>query len=221
MSGNVHQQSQHERRLGGRPTLFSLPSSGRALSHYTKRDGRLLVSMSSAGPRPAPSSSRNAPRLRPRPRGGALVARCHECRRRLLNAAGGGAGDRRPAGLRFSPQLIAKHAKPNNNSPEDEDVPRQNEGTDAKDNGDGGGQSERSPLVSASLGLVTFYRKVISPLTPPSCRFIPTCSTYALESFERYGFAKGFTLTAWRIFRCNPWGGSGYDPPTWPPPPLR
>ena len=57
-----------------------------------------------------------------------------------------------------------------------------------------------------------FYRKCISPLTPPSCRYRPTCSTYAVEAIKKHGPIKGFYLATWRILRCNPWGGYGYDP---------
>eukprot|EP01036_Dinobryon_divergens_P023700 gene23700-32079_t len=53
---------------------------------------------------------------------------------------------------------------------------------------------------------------------PPNCRFLPTCSSYGLEAIETYGPWKGGLLTAWRILRCNPLGGRGYDPPKWPPP---
>ena len=60
--------------------------------------------------------------------------------------------------------------------------------------------------------LVKFYRYSISPLLPPSCRFTPTCSQYALEALRRHGAIKGFWLTIKRILRCHPWGGSGYDP---------
>jgi len=60
--------------------------------------------------------------------------------------------------------------------------------------------------------LIRVYQKVISPWTPPSCRFTPTCSQYGLEAFKRYGLFKGFWLTVKRLARCHPWGGSGYDP---------
>ena len=60
--------------------------------------------------------------------------------------------------------------------------------------------------------LVRFYRLCISPLTPPSCRFTPTCSQYALEALRKYGPIKGSWLTVRRLLRCHPWGGSGYDP---------
>lgn len=59
---------------------------------------------------------------------------------------------------------------------------------------------------------IYFYRKCISPLTPPSCRFRPTCSAYAVEAIKKHGPLKGFYLACWRILRCNPWGGYGYDP---------
>ncbi|MBQ6605017.1 MAG: membrane protein insertion efficiency factor YidD [Tidjanibacter sp.] len=62
------------------------------------------------------------------------------------------------------------------------------------------------------LILVKFYRHCISPLTPASCRFTPTCSAYALEAITKYGPIKGGWLTLRRLLRCHPWGGSGYDP---------
>lgn len=60
--------------------------------------------------------------------------------------------------------------------------------------------------------LVRFYQVAISPLKPPTCRFSPTCSTYALEALKKYGLFKGGRLALRRIMRCHPWGGSGYDP---------
>ena len=59
---------------------------------------------------------------------------------------------------------------------------------------------------------IRFYQRFITPYTPASCRFTPTCSQYALEAFRKYGPVKGFWLSLKRIIRCNPWGGSGYDP---------
>ena len=59
---------------------------------------------------------------------------------------------------------------------------------------------------------VYFYRSVISPLTPPSCRYTPTCSQYTIEALKRHGPFRGSYLSARRILSCNPWGGSGYDP---------
>lgn len=62
------------------------------------------------------------------------------------------------------------------------------------------------------LAMIRFYRKAISPLTPASCKYIPTCSQYGLEAIERFGALKGGLLTLWRILRCNPWSRGGYDP---------
>ena len=63
------------------------------------------------------------------------------------------------------------------------------------------------------LALIRFYRKYLSPLTPPKCRFVPTCSQYALEAVEKYGAAKGGWLTLKRLLRCHPfYKGDHYDP---------
>lgn len=59
---------------------------------------------------------------------------------------------------------------------------------------------------------IKFYQYCISPLTPPTCRYIPTCSQYAVEAIQKYGPFKGTWLTIKRLLRCHPWGGSGYDP---------
>lgn len=59
---------------------------------------------------------------------------------------------------------------------------------------------------------ILFYRSCISPLTPPSCRFTPTCSQYGIEAIQTHGCIKGLLLTAWRIARCNPLGRWGFDP---------
>lgn len=59
---------------------------------------------------------------------------------------------------------------------------------------------------------IRFYRRFISPFTPPSCRFTPTCSQYAVESLRKYGPIKGLWLAIRRLLRCHPWGGHGYDP---------
>ena len=59
---------------------------------------------------------------------------------------------------------------------------------------------------------IRFYRKFISPLTPPTCRFTPTCSEYAIEAITKHGPFKGTWLAIKRVLRCRPGGGSGYDP---------
>ena len=62
------------------------------------------------------------------------------------------------------------------------------------------------------IWLIGLYRKYISPLKPPCCRFTPTCSAYAIEAFRKRGFIAGLILTVWRILRCNPFAKGGYDP---------
>ena len=59
---------------------------------------------------------------------------------------------------------------------------------------------------------IKFYQYCISPLLPPTCRYTPTCSQYALEAIRKHGPFKGLWLTIKRLLRCHPWGGSGYDP---------
>lgn len=62
------------------------------------------------------------------------------------------------------------------------------------------------------LWLIRFYQKNISSMKAPCCKFIPTCSQYAVEAIERFGAFKGLLLAIWRILRCNPWNPGGYDP---------
>ena len=62
------------------------------------------------------------------------------------------------------------------------------------------------------IGLVHFYQRAISPHLQPRCRYSPSCSHYAVEALERFGAFKGSLLAIRRILRCNPLGGSGYDP---------
>ena len=62
------------------------------------------------------------------------------------------------------------------------------------------------------IWLIRLYKKYISPLKPPCCRFTPTCSAYAIEAFQKRGFFAGFILMTWRLLRCNPFGRGGYDP---------
>ena len=62
------------------------------------------------------------------------------------------------------------------------------------------------------LALLRGYKKYISPSLGNNCRFLPTCSEYAMEAVERHGIVKGGLLSIWRILRCNPFGHRGYDP---------
>jgi putative membrane protein insertion efficiency factor len=63
-----------------------------------------------------------------------------------------------------------------------------------------------------ACAMLRAYKKVVSPLLPASCRYTPTCSEYAQEAIERHGVIRGGCLAAWRLLRCNPLAGSGYDP---------
>ncbi|MGB9834561.1 MAG: membrane protein insertion efficiency factor YidD [bacterium] len=67
-------------------------------------------------------------------------------------------------------------------------------------------------LKKAVLFLIHIYRRGISPYTPPSCRYIPTCSQYAIQAIEKYGVARGGWMAIKRILRCNPLHPGGYDP---------
>lgn len=61
------------------------------------------------------------------------------------------------------------------------------------------------------LAIIKFYRKFISPLFPPKCKYYPTCSCYALNAVEKFGAVRGSALAVWRILRCNPWSLGGVD----------
>ncbi|MFO8011416.1 MAG: membrane protein insertion efficiency factor YidD [Dehalococcoidia bacterium] len=67
-------------------------------------------------------------------------------------------------------------------------------------------------MKGIALVLIRFYQNVISPITPPSCRYQPTCSQYGYEAFSKYGFFKGGWMTAKRIMRCHPFAKGGVDP---------
>lgn len=59
--------------------------------------------------------------------------------------------------------------------------------------------------------LIKVYKKVISPLFPPRCKYYPTCSNYSIEAFRKHGFFKGLILSIWRLLRCNPFSKGGID----------
>jgi uncharacterized protein len=62
------------------------------------------------------------------------------------------------------------------------------------------------------VGLIRLYQRFVSPLLPPSCRFSPSCSQYALIAVQKHGVVKGGVMAAWRILRCNPLSKGGFDP---------
>lgn len=59
---------------------------------------------------------------------------------------------------------------------------------------------------------VYLYRRFISPLSEPCCRFTPTCSQYCIDAVNEWGVIRGLGLALWRVLRCNPWSAGGYDP---------
>ena len=63
-----------------------------------------------------------------------------------------------------------------------------------------------------ALGILQAYKWAISPLFPPSCRYVPSCSEYAMEAVERYGAVRGVLMGFWRVLRCHPFVRGGYDP---------
>lgn len=67
-------------------------------------------------------------------------------------------------------------------------------------------------LILPFIVLIRFYQYCISPYTPASCRYTPTCSQYALIALRKHGIIRGGYLTVKRLLSCHPWGGSGYDP---------
>ena len=72
--------------------------------------------------------------------------------------------------------------------------------------------SLKKALRATAILPIRLYQLCLSPLLPPSCRFVPTCSAYAIEAITRHGLLRGGWLTLCRLARCHPWGGSGYDP---------
>ncbi|MBD5242729.1 MAG: membrane protein insertion efficiency factor YidD [Barnesiella sp.] len=69
-----------------------------------------------------------------------------------------------------------------------------------------------SALTALMILLIRIYQRCVSPMLGQNCRFVPTCSQYAVEALRRHGPLKGGWLTIRRILRCHPWGGSGFDP---------
>lgn len=63
----------------------------------------------------------------------------------------------------------------------------------------------------ALAGIIRLYQVVISPLTGPSCKYYPSCSSYGLTAVRRHGAVRGGTLAVWRVLRCNPWSNGGVD----------
>lgn len=98
-------------------------------------------------------------------------------------------------------------------------------GADAEDARRGFWAGVRRAPVVVLLSMVRLYQRFLSPLTPPSCKYYPSCSSYAVTALQRHGALKGSVLAAWRVLRCNPWSRGGVDdvPPrgTWRSPTLH
>ena len=73
-------------------------------------------------------------------------------------------------------------------------------------------QRLRKLLVYLPVKLIRLYQICLSPYMGQNCRYTPTCSAYAIEALQKHGLLYGSLLAIWRILRCSPWGGSGYDP---------
>ncbi len=69
-----------------------------------------------------------------------------------------------------------------------------------------------SLLRRIAVAPIRFYQRFLSPLKPPTCRFTPSCSSYAIEAVQTHGLLRGFALATWRILRCQPFCKGGHDP---------
>jgi putative membrane protein insertion efficiency factor len=69
-----------------------------------------------------------------------------------------------------------------------------------------------SGVRTVLLAPIRFYQRFVSPLFPRRCKYLPTCSDYAVQAVREYGAWRGFVLASWRLLRCNPWSHGGYDP---------
>jgi len=67
-------------------------------------------------------------------------------------------------------------------------------------------------LTAFAVAAIRLYRRFLSPVLPPACRYWPSCASYAEQAFHEHGFARGLSLTLGRVARCHPWGGHGVDP---------
>ena len=120
------------------------------------------------------------------------------------------------------PAQVCSSARDEGSGGEDKQIDREkneaDESDSPNDDGDALEGSIEGKLKSVMISWIRWYRETLSPGMPPNCRFFPSSSKYAIQAIEEFGPLKGGILIAWRLTRCNPLGGSGYDPPEWPPP---
>ncbi len=88
---------------------------------------------------------------------------------------------------------------------------RKREGSEGRQEGDQGDLRGRR-RARTSVGVLRLYQRAISPLLGAHCRFYPTCSQYAVEALQTYGFARGWLMAIRRVARCHPWSQGGHDP---------
>lgn len=69
-----------------------------------------------------------------------------------------------------------------------------------------------SAIRAVLLAPIHAYRRFVSPLLPPRCKYEPSCSHYAAQAVQEYGILRGLILAGWRLLRCNPWSHGGFDP---------
>eukprot|EP01083_Nonionella_stella_P263092 894093_1 len=105
----------------------------------------------------------------------------------------------------------------NNNNKDEQSNTDANINTNAKQSDPKSKSPDQNNVSAGMVSAIGIYKNFISPLLPPACRFLPTCSQYGVQAIETFGPTKGSILTAWRLARCSPFGGRGYDPPVWPP----
>lgn len=119
------------------------------------------------------------------------------------------------------PPFDATALEQNMNNDNNNNKKQSNNDNNDKNNGNNDKDDEEdmeNRVKAVMLSWIQWYRSTLSPIMPPNCRYFPSCSKYAIQAIEEFGPLKGGILTAWRLARCNPVGGSGYDPPEWPPP---
>ena len=118
----------------------------------------------------------------------------------------------------FLPAIVSRHSARRSVPWLQSEQAQEDEATESED-----GKTEEtpnevaSPVSTGMISALGFYKAVISPLLPPACRFLPTCSQYGVQAIEEFGSGKGSILIAWRLLRCSPIGGKGIDYPQWPP----
>lgn len=123
-----------------------------------------------------------------------------------------------PFGVLAIRHITRHHAQ--SRSSGDDEVENSKNGDISEDTKQDDSKIEVPSLSGTAIGALRFYKGFISPLLPPACRFLPTCSEYGVQAIEEFGTSKGVILIAWRLLRCSPFGGKGYDPPKWPPVPY-